>query len=33
VTLLAAKILLSPPCVVAVSLAGRRWGMDLRSPN
>lgn len=27
VTLLAAKILLSPLCVVAVSLAGRRWGM------
>lgn len=26
-TLLAAKILLSPLCVVAVSLAGRRWGM------
>ncbi|HKF82226.1 MAG TPA: hypothetical protein VKB23_04615 [Solirubrobacterales bacterium] len=25
--LLAAKILLSPACVVAVSLAGRRWGM------
>ena len=25
--LLAAKILLSPLCVVAVSLAGRRWGM------
>lgn len=25
-TLLAAKILLSPLCVVAVSLAGRRWG-------
>jgi hypothetical protein len=27
VTLLAAKVLLSPLCVVAVSLAGRRWGM------
>jgi hypothetical protein len=27
VTLLAAKILLSPLCVVAVSLAGRCWGM------
>jgi hypothetical protein len=27
VTLLAAKLLLSPLCVVAVSLAGRRWGM------
>jgi hypothetical protein len=27
VTLLAVKILLSPLCVVAVSLAGRRWGM------
>jgi len=27
VTLLAAKLLLSPICVVAVSLAGRRWGM------
>ena len=27
VTLLAAQILLSPLCVVAVSLAGRRWGM------
>lgn len=27
VTLLAAKILLAPLCVVAVSLAGRRWGM------
>ncbi len=26
-TLLAAKLLLSPLCVVAVSLAGRRWGM------
>lgn len=26
-TLLAAKILLSPLCVVAVSLAGRRWGI------
>ncbi|MFP5388961.1 MAG: hypothetical protein ACLGG5_06635 [Thermoleophilia bacterium] len=26
-TLLAAKLLLSPICVVAVSLAGRRWGM------
>ncbi len=26
-TLLAAKILLAPLCVVAVSLAGRRWGM------
>lgn len=26
-TLLAAKILLSPLCVVVVSLAGRRWGM------
>lgn len=26
-TLLAAKVLLSPLCVVAVSLAGRRWGM------
>jgi hypothetical protein len=27
VTLLAAKILLAPICVVAVSLAGRRWGV------
>jgi hypothetical protein len=27
VTLLAAKFLLSPLCVVAVSMAGRRWGM------
>jgi hypothetical protein len=27
VTLLVAKILLAPLCVVAVSLAGRRWGM------
>jgi len=27
VTLLAAKLLLSPFCVVAVSLAGRRWGI------
>lgn len=27
VALMAAKILLSPLCVVAVSLAGRRWGM------
>jgi hypothetical protein len=27
VTLLAAKILLAPLCVVAVSLAGRRWGI------
>lgn len=27
VALLAAKILLSPLCVVAVSLVGRRWGM------
>jgi hypothetical protein len=27
VTLLAAKILLSPLCVIAVSLAGRRWGV------
>jgi hypothetical protein len=27
VTLLAAKVLLSPLCVVVVSLAGRRWGM------
>ncbi|HET7054329.1 MAG TPA: hypothetical protein VFI09_10490 [Solirubrobacterales bacterium] len=26
-TLLAAKILLAPLCVVAVSIAGRRWGM------
>lgn len=26
-TVLAAKLLLSPLCVVAVSLAGRRWGM------
>ncbi len=26
-TLLVAKLLLSPLCVVAVSLAGRRWGM------
>lgn len=26
-TLLAAKLLLSPLCVIAVSLAGRRWGM------
>jgi hypothetical protein len=29
VTLLAAKILLSPLCVVAVSLAARRWGMAI----
>ncbi len=28
-TLLAAKILLSPLCVVAVSLAGRRWGVAM----
>src|SRR4029077_17492878 len=27
VTLLAAKILLAPLCVLAVSLAGRRWGV------
>ncbi|HEX6204777.1 MAG TPA: hypothetical protein VFZ29_03110 [Solirubrobacterales bacterium] len=27
VTLLAAKILLAPLCVIAVSLAGRRWGV------
>jgi hypothetical protein len=27
VTLLAAKILLAPLCVVAISLAGRRWGV------
>jgi hypothetical protein len=27
VTLLAAKVLLSPLCVIAVSLAGRRWGV------
>jgi len=27
VTLLAAKLLLSPLCVVVVSLAGRRWGV------
>jgi hypothetical protein len=27
VTLLAAKILLAPLCVVAVSMAGRRWGV------
>jgi hypothetical protein len=27
VTLLAAKIILAPLCVVAVSLAGRKWGM------
>jgi hypothetical protein len=27
VTLLAAKILLAPLCVILVSLAGRRWGM------
>jgi len=27
VTLLAAKLLLAPLCVVAVSLAGRRWGV------
>jgi hypothetical protein len=27
VTLLAVKVLLSPACVIAVSLAGRRWGM------
>lgn len=26
---MAAKILLSPLCVVAVSLAGRRWGMGV----
>ena len=26
-TLLAAKLLLAPLCVLAVSLAGRRWGM------
>lgn len=26
-TLLAAKFLLAPLCVVAVSLAGRRWGV------
>jgi hypothetical protein len=29
VTLLAAKILLSPLCVVAISWAGRRWGMTV----
>jgi hypothetical protein len=29
VTLLAVKIFLSPLCVVAVSLAGRRWGMTV----
>jgi len=29
VTLLAAKILLAPLCVVAVSLAGRRWGVAI----
>ena len=29
VTLLAAKILLSPRCVVAVTLAGRRWGVAI----
>lgn len=28
-TLLAAKILLSPLCVVAVTLAGRRWGVAI----
>lgn len=28
-TLLAAKLLLSPLCVVAVSLAGRRWGVAM----
>ncbi len=28
-TLLAAKILLSPLCVIAVSLAGRRWGVAI----
>jgi hypothetical protein len=28
-TVLAAKLLLSPLCVVAVSLAGRRWGMGV----
>jgi hypothetical protein len=28
-TILAVKILLSPLCVVAVSLAGRRWGMGV----
>ena len=28
-TLLAAKILLAPLCVVAVSLAGRRWGVAI----
>jgi hypothetical protein len=27
VTLLATKVLLAPLCVVAVSLAGRRWGV------
>lgn len=30
-TLLAAKILLSPLCVVVVSLAGRRWGVAVAS--
>lgn len=29
VTLLAAKVLLAPLCVLAVSLAGRRWGMAI----
>jgi hypothetical protein len=29
VTLLAAKILLAPLCVVAVSMAGRRWGVAI----
>jgi hypothetical protein len=28
-TVMAAKLLLSPLCVVAVSLAGRRWGMGV----
>jgi hypothetical protein len=28
-TVMAAKILLSPLCVVGVSLAGRRWGMGV----
>jgi hypothetical protein len=29
VTLLAVKIILSPLCVLAVSLAGRRWGLGV----
>lgn len=28
-TVMAAKILLSPLCVIGVSLAGRRWGMGV----